>query len=172
MVGTAVVREAEWLYLFAVAEPRHEAFLLRLPAGTSGDLSALEWWCGEGRGWQPQVALQSRPDPIFEDAATEFSVHRDPATGSYIQLQSQGFPASDVSVRTAARLTGPWTPLRKLYRPPQSNLPGLMVYAAKAHPELEGAPLLVTYATNGDDARMAAEPGLYFPRFLRLSLDK
>jgi len=45
-----------------------------------------------------------------------------------------------------------------------------MIYAAKAHPELTGADLVLTYATNGTDIGIVANDNLlYYPRFVRLT---
>ena len=47
---------------------------------------------------------------------------------------------------------------------------GAFVYAGKAHPELTGAPLVATYASNAFDfATVVADMSLYYPRFVRLS---
>jgi hypothetical protein len=45
---------------------------------------------------------------------------------------------------SAEIVTGPWTPLRKIYRPPESDGTDPFVYAGKAHPELKGADLIMT----------------------------
>jgi hypothetical protein len=44
-----------------------------------------------------------------------------------------------------------------------------MIYAGKAHPELTGADLVVTYATNTDWERCLDDPSLYYPRFLKVT---
>jgi hypothetical protein len=46
----------------------------------------------------------------------------------------------------------------------------LLIYAAKAHPQLEGSELVLTYATNiVGYGRLVARNDLYYPRFLRAS---
>ena len=174
LVGIAVVREGDWLYLWAADEPKHDAYLarVRVADGMKGELSGMEWWCGDERLWRVQDRVDGRPEPLFHQAATEFSVHRDAASGRYIEVQSVGFGGTDIAMRSAARLTGPWTPLKKIYRPPESDGPEPLVYAGKAHPELKGADLIATYAANGSDKRVAADLTLYFPRFVRIQLGK
>jgi len=174
LVGIAVVREGDQLYLWAADEPKHDAYLLRVSVADAakGDLAAMEWWCGERRGWRVQDQIDGRPEPVFLQGSTEFSVHYDPARGRYLQVQSAGFGGSDISLRSADRLTGPWTPLRKIYHPPESDGPDPFVYAGKAHPELKGADLIVTYAANGKDSRLAADLTIYFPRFVKVQLGK
>ena len=56
-----------------------------------------------------------------------------------------------------------------LYRPPESNAPKAFVYGAKAHPELRGAGLIITYTANGSDERLATDMSIYFPRFVRVT---
>ena len=85
-------------------------------------------------------------------------------------MQSVGFGGSDISLRSADRLTGPWTPLRKIYRPPESDQPGSLVYAGKGHAELKRADLIVTYAVNGPDERPTNDLTIYFPRFVKVQL--
>jgi hypothetical protein len=172
IIGIAVVRDQDRLYLWAADEPKHGAYLLRVPAGaaSNGDLAGMEWWCGELRGWRRQDHINGRPEPLFHDAAMEFSVHRDPSSGRYIQVQSVGFGSSDIALRAADRLSGPWSVPRKIYRPPESDGPDPFVYAGKAHPELKGADLVVTYAANGPDRRLFSDLSIYFPRFVRVQL--
>lgn len=50
----------------------------------------------------------------------------------------------------------------------ESNAPHAFVYGAKAHPELTGTDLIVTYTANGDDSTLATDMGIYFPRFVRI----
>jgi hypothetical protein len=89
-----------------------------------------------------------------------------------LQVQSVGFGGAHIGLRSADRLMGSWTPLRKIYRPPESDGPDLFVYVGKAHPELKGADLIVTYAANGKDSRLATDLTIYFPRFAKVQLGK
>jgi hypothetical protein len=57
-----------------------------------------------------------------------------------------------------------------IYRPPESDAPDAFVYAGKSHAELKGADLILTYATNGPDEKVAKDMSLYFPRFVKVGL--
>jgi hypothetical protein len=57
-----------------------------------------------------------------------------------------------------------------IYRPPESDAPDAFVYAGKSHPELKGADLILTYAANGPDEKVAKDMNLYFPRFVKVEL--
>ena len=53
-----------------------------------------------------------------------------------------------------------------LFRPPESDRQGVLVYSAKAHPHLGGA---ITYATNAIDfGVLVDDQTLYFPRAVRV----
>jgi hypothetical protein len=172
LVGIAVVREGGQLYLLATDEPKHDGYLLRLSAANAADgkFSALEWWCGPARGWLTRDKISDRPESVFHGGSTEFSVARDPVRQRYLQVQTVGFGATDIAMRTAEKLTGPWSELKKVYRPPESDGPTPLVYAGKAHPELKGADVVMTYAANGPDARLWSDLTIYFPRFVRLDV--
>jgi hypothetical protein len=145
----------------------------RLPIAlaTNGDFSKLEWWTAT-RQWIAQSEMRLRPAPVFENGSTELSVHWEKATKRYVEVQSLGFGASNISMRSSKEITGPWSPLQAIYLPPESREPDPFVYAGKAHPELEGADLVATYAANGSEKRLAEDMSIYFPRFIRCSLSK
>ena len=69
----------------------------------------------------------------------------------------------------AGSLLGPWHDLSwqgLAITPPQG-----LLYALKVHPELQGAPLVFTYASNTlDERRLLADQAYYYPRFLRAQL--
>jgi hypothetical protein len=90
-------------------------------------------------------------------------------SGGFLAVQSVGFGAADVTMRAAPALTGPWTDPRMIYRPPEYYRPNVMIYAAKAHPELRGADLVLTYANSTFQfAEQLADSLDYYPRFVRL----
>jgi hypothetical protein len=88
----------------------------------------------------------------------------------FIEVNSEGFGASTIVMRRARNLEGPWSPPKIIYRPPESDAPDPFVYAAKSHAELKGADLILTYAANGPDQKVAKDMTLYFPRFVKVQL--
>lgn len=172
ILGTGgVLTEGEYVYAFSAQEPRaqHAVFLARWRRADAagGNLRALEWWDGDA-GWRADSLIVGCPTPLFDNAQTEFSVHFDPPTGRYIQVQSYGFGAAVVATRTAPAITGPWLVGDTVYVPPEVTRPGVMIYAAKAHPELQGGDLVLTYATNAPFADQVRDTTVYYPRFVRL----
>ncbi|HOX76113.1 MAG TPA: hypothetical protein PLB27_15435, partial [Bacteroidales bacterium] len=67
-------------------------------------------------------------------------------------------------------LTGPWSDLRMLYRPPEYYRQNIMIYSGKAHPGLTGADMILTYATNTFKyEEYLTDSLIYYPRFVRLA---
>ena len=136
-----------------------------------GRLDAIEWWQGDGRGWIVQARLTDLPAAILHDASVEFTIHHDDHCGLWRQVQTDGFGAADIAMRTAASLTGPWSLPQRLFHPPESDRTDTLVYQAKAHPWLHADGLVLTYLANASAIAGLADIRLYTPRFLRLELD-
>ena len=111
------------------------------------------------------------PQPALTGTQVEFTVHHDPLRDVYVHIQSEGFGGTDLAYRTAPALTGPWSGPTVFHRPPESDGANAFVYAGKAHPELLGADLVLTYVANSFEfADLFSDPSLYYPRFVRLTL--
>ena len=159
--------EGGHLYAFGADASSLGAFLVRwtLEAAASGDLGRPEWWAGKG-GWVAQEKLARAPEPLFRDAQMEFTVHREPALGRYVAVQTGSFTDHCLVLRSSRSLTGPWSAKKGFYCPEEPG--GVLVYAGKAHPGLAGADLVCTLATNSLDAdRVLGDDRLYFPVFVR-----
>jgi len=165
----------DFVTVYAVQEPSHDLFLARFSfeAAHRGDLSHPEWWAGDARGFVAQESLGEPPTVVAESSGTEFSVAREPTLGRELLFEARGFGAADLFVRLAARPEGPFAYPQKVYHPPESDRANTLVYAGKAHPELAGAQVVATYASNSFDfATLVADMSLYYPRFVRLSLSE
>ncbi|MDI1436333.1 hypothetical protein [Polyangium sorediatum] len=159
IVGSAsVLAHDGHLYAFGAQESEgHAIHLTRFPLPASGDV--IDFTKPESLGL------------AFEDGQTELTVHHDRARDLWIEVQAEGFGASDLALRTANDLRGPFSDLETFYHPPESDREDTIVYAGKGHPELEGADLVVTYASNSlDFPTLLADTSLYFPRFVRVAL--
>jgi hypothetical protein len=166
VLASAALRLGDFVYLLADRGNQHDLFLARLPAGDAarGDFHRLLWSSG------PNWVAQSSAAPIIHNAGSESSLQPDPRGSGFLEINSQGFGATDIVMRRAPRLEGPWSPPQKLFRPPESNAPHAFVYAGKSHPELTGADLILTYAANSPDDSVWRDTTLYFPRFVRVTL--
>jgi hypothetical protein len=108
--------------------------------------------------------------PLFDNGQSELTIHLDPTTARFLAVQTQGFGAADVMLGAAPTLTGPWSGTRMVYRPPEHDRPNVMIYSAKAHPELAGGNLVLTYDTNTFRfEEQLSDSLIYYPRFVRLT---
>jgi len=173
-VGFAgVLQLGEHVYAFGSQNPvkSHPVFAARWPIEQvhSGSLLEPEWWAGERLGWVPNSSAAPRW-PLFENGASELTIHLDENTQRYLVVHTKGFGQAVVTMRASPTLTGPWSAPHILYQPPEHHQPNVMVYAGKAHPQLSGADLVVTYATNtGKFSEHLTNPLSYYPHFVRLT---
>lgn len=168
--GGAVIVEGEHVVTLAVREPGdHAGFLVRWPRTVigSGYLGGAEWW--QDGAWIEASALSGEPTRVLHDAGPESSLHFDADLDRWIHVRSEGFGATTIAVATAPEITGPWSGHTRAFRPEESDRAMPFVYAGKGHPELDGADLVVTYATNSFDfGELVRDDTLYYPRFVRL----
>lgn len=172
VIGSAsVLRVDDFVYAFSSQETReHNIYLIRWPLAKAqqGNLHEPEWYAGSADGWVAQHKLKQSPPALFTGGQTEFTVHSEPRLNSFVQIQHEGFGGADLALRWATQLTGPWSPLQKFYRPAESDRKGTLVYASKAHPELVGADMVLTYVVNHSDfGQLVADSSIYYPRFLK-----
>jgi hypothetical protein len=189
------------LYLFTFLDldaQRYPRMLSRIPLTAFEEspprpADRLEYLARDGR-WAPGL------DPsngllLMEDNATEMTVRYHPEIGRWLALYSypdwndrfaRSHPSGIVSVRTAARLEGPWSEPSSIYRVPELNEnhaagydPNTFCYAAKEHPEYaRKGHLLFTYVCNlftrdGEDPlallkRLAEKMYLYRPNAISI----
>lgn len=173
IVSASVFRMDEYVYAFSMQEPGHTIHLVRWPVAqvSNEDLSRPQWWDGDEKGWVLEQDLVQEPQPLFSEGQTEFTVHYEPLLDRFLEIQTVGFGQADLGFRLADDSTGPWAPVQTFYRPEEYSLPKILIYAAKAHPHLSGADLVLTYATNTFPfARLVRRNDLYYPRFLKATL--
>jgi hypothetical protein len=176
IVGSAsALRVDHFVYAFSVREPDvHDVYVVRWPAGDfiAGSLDEVSWWAGDTVGWLPYNALAQLPPPVMEHAQTEFTVHFEPTVGKFLQVQTIGFGAATLGVRWSAGLAGPWSCLKSVYEPPEASRSHTLIYAGKAHPELLGADVVLTYVVNSTKfRRLVRDDSIYYPRFLKGTVD-
>ncbi len=172
-VGFAsVIRRGEYLYAFGSPDmdKTHPIHVARwsIERVSAGDLAAPEWWTGPKSGWTSDAdPLESHA--IFGYGQAELTIHFDEESAEYLAAQTVGFGPAYIGLRSAEFLTGPWTSPQRIYTPPENARENIMIYAVKAHPHLEGADLVVTYATNSFEfSDHMTDPSIYYPRFVRM----
>lgn len=175
IVSGSVTRAGDYIYGYSEDEDDHTAKIVRWPVekALEDDLTRPQWWCGDAEGWVYQDELTHEPRVIYTDDTAEFTVDYIPDLGQYLEIQTMGFGPADMAFRLSDSMTGPWSPLTKFYEPSEYDIPQIMIYAGKAHPEQAGAELVLTYATNSFDYdAMIADENIYFPRFLKARYNK
>ena len=158
--GVSVVAEGGFLYGMTTRKTVFfDVELERWPVASIGGAGAL--WNGK------QFAGAKGGAPIWTGGAPEFSTAA--RCGEWVTVESNGFGATDLAVRRARALTGPWSAPAKVFHPPESDRPKPFVYAGKVHSALTGAALVATYAANSFDfAEVIRDDTLYWPRFVRI----
>ncbi len=174
IVGSAsVLAEDGYLYVFSSREPSGgDVYLVRWPdtSAYEGNLRDMAWLAADGT-WIADGLSERDPAPVLRNGGTELTVHRDEISGCYLEVQSVGFGPAVLMVRSAPRLTGPWSSPDTLYQPPEHDTPQIMIYQGKAHPHLAGADLVLSYSTNtlADFDSLLKDSTIYYPRFVRLT---
>ena len=174
MLGAATLLHWPYLYMFSIdvqEQSNRSMFLSRWHADSvlAGSIESIEWWMGDDLSWVPVPNLRSKPTAVFAQGATELSVVYEKTVGRFMAIQTTGFGAADVVMRTAPKLTGPWSKPQLLYEPPEKSDSDIMIYAAKVHSWIAGADLAITYNTNAPLARIIADTTVYYPRFVKFN---
>ncbi len=168
-LGTALLLDGD--HVLAWAQRAGYARLARWAAASAavGDIANPQWWCGED-GWRPDVADAV---PVLDAVPTEFTVHRHDAATLVLTQVGDPVGRGVLEIRSAPYPEGPWSAPVEIYRPPEIGRPDTITYAGKAHPELAGGGLVVTYASiRLTRAATLADESVYVPRFARVDLDK
>lgn len=176
--ATAVV-EGDHAYIFALYESGKRPMLLtRIPlAGLDAPAKNLEYLANDGAwkpGFEPANAMH-----VMERGTSEMSVRYHPQRKQWLAVMiAPNIPSDKVLLRTAPRLTGPWTKGKVIYRIPdmQKNTPGYdrdtFCYAAKEHPQFRRpGSILFTYVCNTFAVpKLVDNLRIYFPRAVRVKL--
>ena len=165
-------RHKEYVYAFGSADPdkTHSIYAVRWPldAFTKGRLMVPEWWGGAKAGWTVESS-ELPPVPLLKRGQSEMTIHFDDRSGQFVSVQTVGFGQAQLAMRASSSLSGPWSTLKTIFDPPENSRPNVMIYAGKAHPQLEGADLVLTYTTNTTEfSEHISDSEIYYPHFVRL----
>jgi hypothetical protein len=127
------------------------------------------WWTPSG--WVTQSSLDAAPPSVFSGSTPGFTVQPGPCGAEWVEVQTTTLTEATLDVRTTFKLSTSWGTPVVAYTPPESSEHGVIVYAGKGHPELHGAQLVATYATNSGDGMDTADAdvNIYYPRFVRVN---
>jgi hypothetical protein len=160
VLGAAAMLDGEYVYLYGWDQPKHlYVARLRVADAAAAAFGSLEWWTGTAWGGAPQW--------VVDRGGTEFTVHRD--GDRFLMTAVVGVNPASLAVRVASAPQGPWSEPQVAFTPEENDRVDAFVYAGKAHPQLVGADLVCTYASNGPVDITLKDDSLYYPRFVRVS---
>ena len=175
--ATAVVSGKD-AYLFALKESGTRPLLAtRIPLKGLDDPAAhLQYLASDGaweQGFAPQNAM-----PVMKQGSPELSIRYHPELHRWLAVMfAPGQLSSTILLRTAPKLTGPWTEGQSIFQVPEMQ-PGnprydkdTFCYAGKEHPEFEHGDLVFTYVCNTFAVpKLATNLGIYFPQVVRMPM--
>jgi hypothetical protein len=139
---------------------------------TSGDISEIQWWGGESRGWLIADDDFLAAKPVVTDSYVGFSIKHIAFRNKFLLLETWGFGGAVISIRTADSLTGPWSKRQAIFHPEEKFRGGVMIYGGRIQESLVGADLVVTYNVNHEImSELINDMSIYFPRFVRIKLN-
>jgi hypothetical protein len=170
--GAALLRVGDDLYVYGTDErrgkvpPNRQMVIARVPVASVADFATWRYF-REGV-WGEDFRNAS---PLAGDIACDYSVT---ALGKrYLAIYTERGLSPRIAGRMADRPWGPWSTPAVLHECPEmSRDKRVFCYGAKAHPALSsGRDLVVSYVVNSFDFwQVAREAGLYWPRFVRVTL--
>jgi hypothetical protein len=178
--ATTVV-SGDYVYLFALYEKGSRPELLtRIPlSGLSDPARNLQYFAKSGTWKQGFVPADSMA--VMKPGTSEMSVRYHPELKKWVAVfKSPDLSSDDVLIKTAPRITGPWSKSQVIYQIPEmrKGSPGYdkstFCYAAKEHPEFrEPGSILLTYVCNTKNVpSLATNSQIYFPKVVRVPLEK
>ncbi len=177
--SATTVIEGDYLYIFALYEKAPRPMLLtRIPLkGLDDPAKHLQYLAKDG-SWKPGFVPDDAAH-VMADGGSEMSVRYHPQLKEWLAvLMEPTFFSNKILLRTAPRLTGPWSTGRVIYSIPEmeKDKPGYdkdtFCYAAKEHPEFrKPGSILFTYVCNTMQVdKLPKELNIYFPKVVSVPL--
>jgi hypothetical protein len=153
--GTTIAREGEHFYFFSVLHNGpHDIMITRIHVSSIDDPQGLiEYLDKEGKwskGFHQKDFDISKAKILFPRGSTEMTVRFHGLLNKWVALYSKNF--SEVYVRTADAVWGPWSKERMIFRMPEAEaIENSVCYAGKEHIQYSGEyqeDLVFTYVCN------------------------
>jgi hypothetical protein len=162
--GVFLQRDDEYVYLWGSLATG--MFLARTRPDSLDKLSSYEYLVDapdlKNPERPPQWSKTFRPTAmLFDSVPNEMSASFNPYLQKYLAFHSL-HRENKIVMRTAERITGPWSEAHVVYRPEKTNDSDL-IYAAKEHPEItreDGRVLYVTFVNSAT----------YIPQLIEITL--
>lgn len=150
--GVYAVSTDQHVYLWGSLET--QMFLARTTKELVEDLSSYEYLIESPTHEHPDRGVRwsstfERTAPMFDSVPNEMSAAYNPHLRKFLAIHSY-HRENKIVIRTADRLTGPWSEPELIYRPERVGNQDL-IYAAKEHPELAsdgGRRIYVTFVNS------------------------
>jgi hypothetical protein len=143
--------------------------LARVPVGAVAKLEAYRYFNLE-KGW---IRDRRRASELFTNVVSEATVSWNRYLERYLIVYTESL-SSNVVLRTAPAVTGPWSEPIEVFRCRDPELdPEFGCYAGKEHHEWArdgGRVLFLTYASNAPTDVLLSSDRLYWPHLLRVTL--
>jgi hypothetical protein len=174
LAGASPVPDGPWVLFFATrpAKSWRELIVARIAREDLETLRMDQWsFLSEREGIWSWVSDRGEASGLFQGVGTEFTVAREPEGDRWVCVYSPGGISTEIVLRTAPDLRGPWGDPIPLGRCEEAEtVQGVYCYGAKLHPECLEDPrsgLWITYSVNTRDGRFP-EGSLAKPRWVKI----
>lgn len=153
--GTTIAREGELLYFFSVLHNgTHDIMITRIPVSSIDDPEGSVEYLDKGGRWRKGFNQKdfdiNKAKILFQEGSTEMTVRYHGLLNKWLALYSKNF--SEVYIRTADQVWGPWSEERMIFKMPEfKTIEHSVCYAGKEHIEYSGEyqeDVVLTYACN------------------------
>lgn len=175
--GAASAVVGDWVYLYGTSRPEQgsRGFALQVARVRPDEiLDQRTWRYWDGRQWQRQPGAAEVLIPAVGGVSQTLSVFA--KNGRWYALSKRDeVLGTDLTVWTAPAPTGPFTASPALAAIPSDAVTGQLRYLPLAHPDLLPGEdsVVVSYSQNNTDVdKVTADPRLYRPRFIRVTLPR
>lgn len=175
--SASTVVEEPYVYLFALYQKGSRPLLLtRIPLEGLHEPDRHLQYFARNRSWKPGFKPEDAA-PMFRHGPSELSVRYHEELGSWVAVFSDPRLSGAVLMRTAPKITGPWSEPTTLYEVPERDEAregfdrDTVCYAGKEHPEFaETGSLLLTYTCNTTQQKLLTNLEIYLPKAIRVPL--
>lgn len=177
--GAAAAVHDGWVYVYGTARPKDAreelvfGFSLQVARVRPDDITDVtQWQYWDGKRWQSKASEAAQLIDAAGGVSQTLSVLVQGGRWYAVSKRDE-FLGSDLVIWSAPSPTGPFTPSPPLASIPSDTSTGALRYMPLAHPDLlpEAGSVVVSYSQNNTDiGKVADDPFLYRPRFLRVRL--
>lgn len=180
--GAALASDKKWVYLYGTAreaDATTPGFTLRVARVRAEQvLDSGRWRYWDGSAWRPDPERATSILPEADGVSQTLSVFSERSSEGkkwYALSKLGGDLGSQIALWSAPAPTGPFSLVGPVASVPTDTAAGQVTYMPLAHPDILPKPgtVVASYSRNNTDfATIEADPTLYRPEFLRISLPR